>query len=72
MISTARAIRIDEMISEGIKKGKKFTPKDMIDIQTDFTDVIARELVPHVIKIANHVLENQKTHKLSKDQSTEI
>jgi hypothetical protein len=31
-MSTGRAMRIDEMIREGIASGKKFTVKDMSDI----------------------------------------
>ena len=32
-MSTGRSIRIDELIRDGIAKGKKFTPEDMIEYQ---------------------------------------
>ena len=56
--ATGRSVRITEMISQGIKAGKKFTAKDMVDMQNDVTDVIAREAVPHITKIVNKVLDS--------------
>ena len=51
-MSTARSVRIDELIREGIKAGKKFSPQDMIDIQQDTVDVFARNMIPNVVRIA--------------------
>jgi len=51
-MSTARAVRIDELIKEGIAAGRKFTAEDMIAIQQDTVDVFARRMVPTVTKIA--------------------
>ena len=48
-MATAPAIRITEMIEEGIKVGKKFTHEDMSAIQQDFTDVFARDMTPLLI-----------------------
>lgn len=58
MISTPRSIRLNELISEGIKSGKKFDEKDMIAMQQDMVDVVARGLTPHILKVVRRVLIN--------------
>lgn len=70
-VNTARAIRIGEIISEGIRQGKKFDAQDMVDIQQDLVDVVARELSPHIVKIAEKVVSDPE-HAFSKDQITDI
>ncbi|CDW85943.1 penicillin amidase family protein [Stylonychia lemnae] len=52
--STIRAQRITELIQAGIDKGNKFDHKDMIHIQNDTVDLMARDLMPHVLRIANN------------------
>lgn len=42
LVSSARAVRIDEMISQIIREGRKVTYADMSAIQQDDTDVFAR------------------------------
>ena len=54
-MSTGRAMRIDEMIREGIASGHKFTVRDMTAIQQDDTDVIARDLTPTLLSLARSV-----------------
>lgn len=51
-MSPGRSIRIDELIREGIKDGKKFSAQDMIDFQLDTVDVFARNMLPTVVKLA--------------------
>lgn len=60
MISTGRALRIKEVLEKGIKEGKKFDAQDMIDLQQDMTDVIARDLKPHIVKIVERALKSDK------------
>lgn len=50
--STGRAQRIDEILREMIISGKKITVDDMVAIQHDDTDIIARVFTPKMIKIA--------------------
>jgi penicillin amidase len=50
-VITARAIRINEMIAEGISKGQKFGMNEMSQIQEDLTDVFARDLTPRILKV---------------------
>lgn len=71
LMNTGRALRVNEIISEGIKEGKKFTVEDMVDIQQDMTDVIARNLSPSIVKIAERAVNDPK-HKFSSDQSKDI
>ena len=66
MISTGRSLRIQEVLEKGIKEGKKFDAQDMINLQQDMTDVIARDLQPHIIKITEKALSSQSW---SKEQS---
>jgi len=47
--TTSRAARIDEMIRDLVKKGKKITVEDNINIQKDTLDVLAREITPIMI-----------------------
>jgi penicillin amidase len=56
MISTGRSLRIQEVIEKGIREGKKFDAQDMVNLQQDMVDVIARDLKPHIIKIAENAL----------------
>lgn len=51
-VSTGRAQRIDEWISNKIEKGEKITKQDMIDLQYDHVSVIARDSVEKIAKIA--------------------
>jgi len=48
---TPRATRINEILRAGIDDGRKFTNQDMIDIQNDVVDVVARDLTPKIIQI---------------------
>lgn len=52
MGSTARALRITELIENKLAEGHKFDSQDMIDMQQDLMDVTARLLAPHIVKIA--------------------
>jgi len=56
-MTTGRSVRIDELISEGIAQGKKFTPEDMTEMQLDTVDVFARRMRPYIVKI----VETMKT-----------
>jgi hypothetical protein len=51
-MSTARAQRIDEMISGWISEGHKISLDDMKAIQQDDTDIVARDFTPLMIKAA--------------------
>ena len=66
-MSTARAVRIDELIRQGIAEGKKFTAEDMIEIQLDTVDVFARRMVSTVVKLAGSMKS-----ALSKDQQVDM
>jgi penicillin amidase len=57
-IATARGLRLTEIISNGIKEGKKFTSQDMKDMQMDLMDVFLKELTPHIVKVADSVIAN--------------
>lgn len=69
--STGRSLRLEEIIETGIKEGKKFDHQDMIDMQQDMTDVVARGLVSHVVKIVDRIL-SKEDHKFSPDQKDYI
>lgn len=58
MISTARSRRIDELLQQGIVKGKKFDHKDMLNMLQDQVDVVARALVPDIVTIARRSLDS--------------
>lgn len=58
MPSTGRAIRLKELIENGIKSGKRFDEKDMIDMQNDEVDVFARELAPQIVHITQKTTGN--------------
>ena len=49
--STIRAQRITELIKKGISSGHKFDYKDMLTIQNDTVDLMARDISPLVSKI---------------------
>jgi len=64
-ISTTRGLRLRELIEEGINSGKKLTVDDMRDWQEDLTDMVARDSVPHIIKITERVLANAYEYKMT-------
>lgn len=69
-MSTGRAVRIDEIIREGIEAGKKFTPEDMIAIQSDTVDVFARNQVPTVVALAESMRsELDKEQQMNLEQA---
>lgn len=49
-ILTARADRLEQMVKEQIKSGKKFTKDDMKRMQMDTTDVYCLEVVKEMKK----------------------
>ena len=66
-VTTTRYARIHEMITEGIESGKKFTPEDMIRMQSDTVDIIARDGVSLLTRIVDKVLAKFEAHLLSED-----
>jgi penicillin G amidase len=70
MIATGRSIRINEMIEEGLAAGKKFTASDMVEMQQDMTDVYARDLVKHIIKIVENLDFDE--HHFTRDVVSDI
>jgi penicillin amidase len=56
--TTTRARRITELIQIGIDKNHKFDFKDMLVIQNDTVDVLAREMVPLVIREAQSIMDS--------------
>jgi len=66
--STMRSLRINELIEQGIKDGKKFTAQDMVDIQQDVVDVAARAMTPHILKIAETALNAEEYGFTQKDK----
>lgn len=65
MTNTGRSMRLKELIESGINGGKKFTSQDMINMQQDMTDVVAREITPHILKITNFVIQNAKSFQIN-------
>lgn len=72
-MATGRSQRIDEMISQKIKSGEKFSLKDLGTIMQDVTDIQARENVPIIeqtVRTAlpelndeqNHIVETMLSH----------
>jgi penicillin G amidase len=55
--STIRAQRITELIQNGIKAGHKFDYNDMLIIQNDTLDLMARDLSPLVAKIGLQMVD---------------
>lgn len=55
--STVRAQRITELIQLAIEKGHKLDYKDVMEIQNDTVDMMARDMVPHIMKLASAMLE---------------
>jgi len=53
MVITPRAVRIHEMIANIIESGKKISVDDVKAMQLDVLDVLARDLVPIIIKCTN-------------------
>ena len=47
--NSVRNLRIGEIIKEGIAKGHKFDHQDMVDMQNDVVDIMAREMTPHIL-----------------------
>lgn len=62
---TPRAKRITEIIDKGIKSGQRFTSQDMMDIQSDVVDIVARDLTPLIIKISQGATINLSKEELS-------
>jgi len=60
--STSRAVRINELIKDLISQRKKLSVEDMIMIQTDTLDVLAREVTPILIHRTYDALK--KNYKL--------
>lgn len=58
--TTARSLRLQEIIEAKIASGHKFTVQDMVDMQQDMVDVHGRELAPHISKIAKDVLGDER------------
>ena len=52
VMSTGRAARIEELISNHIVSGHKITLDDMRAIQEDVVDVSSRELAPIMVQLA--------------------
>ena len=50
--STIRAQRITELIQKGINANHKFDYNDMLTIQNDTVDLMARDIVPLVTKLS--------------------
>ena len=55
--TTARAQRITELIQIGLDRGHKFDYKDMLTIQNDTVDIIARDLLPYIVKVAKPMIK---------------
>lgn len=55
-VSTARSIRIDEMIRNKIDSGRKMNMNDMRNIQEDTVDVYARESAPTIASVARKMM----------------
>ena len=53
--STIRAQRITELIQLAIDKGHKLDANDMLTIQNDTVDLMARNLMPYVLRIAKNM-----------------
>ena len=54
--STIRAQRITELIQKGIDANHKFDYNDMLTIQNDTVDLMARDIVPLVTKLGIEML----------------
>lgn len=52
LMSTARAVRIDEMLQQKIDSGKKMTSEDMLEILQDTKDVVARRMTPKLLSVS--------------------
>lgn len=63
MVATARSRRITEIIKNKIKSKEKFDVQDMIDIQQDMVDIIARDLIIYIVQICN-----EKMRELPKEE----
>jgi penicillin G amidase len=55
--STIRAQRITELIQKGIDANHKFDYNDMLTIQNDTVDLMARDIVPLVTKLGIEMLQ---------------
>lgn len=58
MVITPRAVRIQEMISEIIDSGRKISVDDVKNMQLDVLDVLARDLVPVIVKCTKEALKS--------------
>lgn len=54
--STVRAQRITELIMLAIEKGHKLDYKDVLEIQNDTVDLMARDMIPHMLKLASSMM----------------
>lgn len=70
MISTGRSLRLIEIIEDNIKRGKKMSRQDMVDMQMDFVDVIARELSKHIVNVAQKTVSDASFGFSSDEQYT--
>lgn len=57
-ISTPRFIRISEMIQDKINSNKRMGTEDMLEMMHDEVDIVARDLVPHIVAIARREMDN--------------
>ena len=64
---TLRHVRMNELISEQIASGKKFTLNDVQAIQQDVIDVVARRITPQIVQITEEV-----THHLTQQQKQDL
>ena len=71
MISTARAIRITEMIEGHKKDKKKLSALDMVQMQQDYLDVVARDMVPFITEITMAVIQDPD-YGLKEDDTYDI
>lgn len=55
--STIRAQRITELIQKGISANHKFDYNDMLTIQNDTVDLMARDITPLVTKLGTEMLD---------------
>ena len=68
LFPTSRAARIDEVIQEYITKGQKISVDNMIALQADTLDVLAREVVPIMISRTKDALQEGYPLSVSNEQ----
>ena len=73
MLYTSRAARIQEMIAEKIDSGNKISIEDVKIMQLDTVDILAREVVPVIIKCTYEALKiGYKTSDIGLSRINEI